>query len=108
MIPRTLRADPRALFAVKHRILRAPWATVRFIKTGDEGGIAVVVSKKAAKLSVSRHLAKRRVAAALLSVRTPGISAVVMLNAVGAKARSAELKTWCQELWDRILEPTYD
>lgn len=107
MIPRTLRTDPRVVLAAGTRPIRLPWASVRYIKTSEEGGVAVVVSKKVAKLAVDRHRAKRRVGAALLATRKPGYDVVVTLMAPGAQARGVQLKTWCIELWDRILEGTH-
>ncbi len=105
MIPRHLRADPRAILAAKHKILRLPWGVVRFIP--GESKIAVVVPKKAAKLSVTRHLAKRRVLAALLPVRPEGFEVSVTLNITGVAARGEKLRAWCAELRERILEPTH-
>lgn len=107
MIPRPLRADPRALFAAKSRIVRLPWASARFAPCDGEGKLAVVVPKKAAKLSVVRHLAKRRVSAAMLSRRIPGVEMVVTLTKTGAEARGDQLRAWCQELQERILETTH-
>lgn len=107
MIPRALRADPRVVLAAKSPPLRLPWASVRVLEVlGEGGGIAVVVPKRAAKLSVDRHRAKRRVAAALLATRKPGYLVVVTLLAPGTRARGAQLRAWCAELWERILDPT--
>lgn len=105
MIPRHLRADPRAITAEKHQILRMPLGVVRFVP--GESKIAVVVPKKAAKLSVARHLAKRRVLAALFQVKPEGFQVSVTLNGIGATARGAQLRTWCAELRERILESTH-
>lgn len=107
MIPRELRADPRIVLDANPRPLRLPWASVRFLKVEGEGGIAVVAPKKAAKLSVDRHRAKRRVGAALLASRKPGYLVVVTLLAPGTRARGPRLRAWCTELWDRILDLTH-
>lgn len=107
MIPRALRADPRPVLEAKPRPIRLTWATVRFLQIEAEGGIAVVVPKKAAKLSVDRHRAKRRVAAALLATRKPGFQVVVTLMTQGTQLRGDRLRAWCAELWDRILESTH-
>lgn len=107
MIPRPLRADTRAVLAANPRPLRLPWASVRAVPASGEGGIAVVVPKKAARRSVDRHRAKRRVAAALLASRKPGYQVVVTLLAPGTRARGARLRAWCAELWERILDPTH-
>ena len=108
MIPRALRADPRQISASRPVTLRLPWGIARFVPAEGAGGFAVIVPKKAAKLSVIRHLAKRRVSAAFLAVRPEGFLVSITLSAAGAAARGAQLRTWCAELRERILEPTHD
>lgn len=107
MIPRALRADTRRILAEKPRQVRFPWAVARFLPAEGEGGISIVVPKKAARRAVDRHRAKRRVGAALLATRKPGYDLVVTLQAAGTRARGARLRAWCVELWDRILESTH-
>lgn len=107
MIPRPLRVDPREVLGARHRIARFPEATVRFIPSEDEGGIAVIVSKKTAKKSVERHLIKRRYSAALLRSRKSGWCIVVSVAGFGVSLRGKQLQTWCAELWPRILEDTH-
>jgi RNase P protein component len=107
MIPRSLRADPRVVLDAGVRPIRLPWASVRAVQAPGEGGIAVVVPKKAAKLAVDRHRAKRRVGAALLATRVPGYLVVVTLMAPGTRVRGPRLRAWCSELWERILDSTH-
>lgn len=107
MIPRPLRADPREVFAARHRITRFPEAIVRSLASEGAGGIAVVVPKKTARKSVDRHLIKRRYSAALLESRRPGVLLVVTVSALGAGLRGARLRAWCTELWPRILDATH-
>lgn len=107
MIPRALRADAPAVLAANPRPLRLPWASVRAVRAAGEGGIAVVVPKKAARRAVDRHRAKRRVAAALLASRKPGYMVLVTLMQPGARVRGPRLRAWCEELWARILDSTH-
>ena len=107
MIPRALRADPRAVLKSRPQPVRLTWATVRAVRAPGAGGIAVVVPKKASKSSVDRHRAKRRVAAALLGSRQPGWDVVVTLGPHGVHARGERLRAWCVELWARILDSTH-
>ncbi len=95
------------MLAANPRPLRLPWASVRVLGTEGEGGIAVVVPKKAARLAVDRHRAKRRVAAALLASRKPGYMVVVTLMPPGTRVRGPRLRAWCDELWARILDSTH-
>lgn len=105
MVPRSLRADPRALLAGQTQVIRLPWGVARF--SPGNTGLAVVVPKKAAKLSVVRHLAKRRVAGALLGSLPNGFQVMVTLNAAGVSARGEKLRAWCHELGERILQSTH-
>jgi|GEM_PF-5731638 len=107
MIPRSLRADPRRIAAARPQVIRLPWVIARYVQEPGPGALAVVVSKKSAKLAVSRHLAKRRVAAAFLQVLPKGHAVSLTLTPLGAAARGETLRTWCAELAARILDTTH-
>lgn len=68
----------------------------------QKGGVAAVISKKVARLSVSRHLLKRRILAALLPYASPDRAIVVYARAKAASLPYQELRKELAELLARV------
>lgn len=105
MIPRTMRLS-RAHFAPSGPEKRATSEhfSLSVRESQASGGCAAVISKKTAKLSVSRHLLKRRI----LSVLKPWCSkdkAIIVYARAGAPTLTyQELKAELEELIARTLK----
>jgi len=78
------------------RRLASPNFSIVFTQSSENAGYAVVVPKKVARLSVTRHRIKRRVAAALRTLEVPPsiiIFPKVAVNTMDFQAIKTELAT---------------
>ena len=104
MLPRRLRLTRRA-FALPGHARRA--ASTHFSVSASpalsEGGCAVVVSKKVARLSVARHLLKRRILSVMRPWCAGPYSVIVYARAGSSNLSFHTLKTELSEILARIL-----
>lgn len=104
MISRKMRLS-RAHFAPSGPEKRASSThfslSFRPVETGT-GGCAVVVSKKVAKLAVSRHLLKRRIYTALRTECSPDNALIVYTRSGAASLPYAELQEELSDLLTRV------
>lgn len=93
MLPRHLRL-PREAFENTPGMRRAVSShlSLSYLDGAEIGGCAVVVSKKVARLAVSRHLIKRRIKAVLKEWCIPGRIIVVHARSGIAPVPFAALK----------------
>lgn len=103
MLPKSLRLT-RQTFPDTRGMKRVTSAHFS-ISYGDStsGGVAVVISKKVARLAVSRHLLKRRVLAVLRPYVSPKRILVVHTRAGAASLSFPELK---EELLSLVTQIT--
>jgi len=105
MISRKMRLS-RAHFAPQGPETRATSAHFS-LSTWDapqKGGVAAVISKKVARLSVSRHLLKRRIMAVLAPYASSDRAIVVYARAKAASLPYSELKAELTELLARVIK----
>lgn len=104
MIPHEMRLS-RAHFAPLGPETRA--ASTHFsisLRNADgTGGCATVISKKVAKLSVSRHLLKRRMLSVMKDYCTKNMALIVYARPGAAALPYPELKTELSELLSRAI-----
>lgn len=72
-------------------------------KTDGNGGCATVISKKIAKLSVSRHLLKRRMLSVMKGYCAKDTTLIVYARPGASSLPYQELKTELTELLSRAL-----
>ncbi len=105
MIPRKMRLS-RAHFAPQGPETRA--ASTHFSlstwEAPQRGGLAAVISKKVARLSVSRHLLKRRILAAALPFGSTDRAVVIYARPNAASLPYSELKSELTELLARVIK----
>ncbi len=83
--------------------LSSPSFSLSIREAAGTGGCAVVVSKKVAKLSVSRHLLKRRTLSILKPFCTKDIALVLYARAGSQALPYAALKQELEELLTRAF-----
>lgn len=105
MIPRKMRLS-RAHFAPQGPETRAASThfSVSTWEAPEKGGLATVISKKVARLSVSRHLLKRRILSAALPYASPDRALVIYARSKAATLPYSELKTELTELLARVIK----
>lgn len=107
MLPRNMRLS-RAHFASSNprgpeKRLVSSHFSVSLRTVAGNGGCAVVISKKVAKLSVSRHLLKRRVLAVIRPYCTKDRSLIIYARPGAAALSFGALKDELSSLLTRAL-----
>lgn len=105
MIPRKMRLS-RAHFAPQGPETRVASAhfSLSAWEAPQEGGLAAVISKKIARLSVSRHLLKRRILSVALPFGSPDRAIVIYARPGAAALPYSELKAELSALLSRVIK----
>lgn len=96
---------PRAGFTAPRgavRLSEAHLSIVSFPSLPKQGGIAVVISKKAAKTAVARHALKRRILATMASRAKAGYADIAYAKAGIADISAAALRAELAALYARL------
>lgn len=104
MLPRRHRLPRRAFTSLRHA-KRAETAhfSVLLLPSGAEGGCAAIVSKKVARLSVKRHLLKRRILSVMRPWCLTHLGIVVHARVGSDKLAFSEVKEELTTLLGRLL-----